>query len=62
MQLRDRSDGALLVGLTIPRPVREAWQHVVDLAGNGPLAFPVYRGSPTETEIGGDPGLTSSVD
>ena len=65
-ELRDWIDGALLVDLwddlAIPRPIREAWQPAVYLAGNGPLAFPVYRGSPTETEFGGDLGLTPFVD
>jgi transcriptional regulator with XRE-family HTH domain len=47
-ELRDWIDGALLVdlwtALRIPRPIREAWQPAVDLAGNGPIAFPLYRG------------------
>ncbi len=56
-ELRDWIDGALLVDLwddlKIPRAIRGAWQPAVDLAGNGPLAFPVYRGSPAPRDVGG---------
>lgn len=64
-ELRDWIDGALLVDLwadlKIPRPIREAWQPAVDLAANGPLAFPIYRGAPEDREIG-DLSLTPLVD
>ncbi len=64
-ELRDWIDGALLVDLweelKIPRPIREAWQPAVDLAGNGPLAFPVYRGSPEQRDVDGL-SLTPFVD
>lgn len=51
-ELIDWVDGALLVDLwgdlKLPTAIREAWQPMVDLAGNGPLVHPTYRG-PLET-------------
>ena len=47
-ELIDWVDGALLVDLweelNLPQPVRRAWQPALDLAGNGPIAMPTYRG------------------
>jgi len=47
-ELIDWIDGALLVDiwdeLKLPQPIRRAWQPAVDLAGNGPIAMPTYRG------------------
>ncbi|HWJ65295.1 MAG TPA: helix-turn-helix transcriptional regulator [Nocardioides sp.] len=47
-ELMDWIDGALLVDiwdeLKLPKPIRRAWQPVIDLAGNGPVERPTYRG------------------
>jgi transcriptional regulator with XRE-family HTH domain len=47
-ELIDWVDGALLVDLwdelKLPQAIRAAWQPAVDLAGNGPLVHPDYRG------------------
>lgn len=56
-ELRDWVDGALLIDLweelKIPRPIREAWQPAVDVAGRGPLSFPVHRDSPEKRDVSG---------
>jgi transcriptional regulator with XRE-family HTH domain len=47
-ELMDWIDGALLVDiwdeLKLPKPIRRAWQPVLDRAGKGPIMLPTYRG------------------